>query len=336
MLEVNFRQNDPSLESQWRAIILFGKNSATYKFSFAKSLLEFVEKGQTRISLNELAVPFSKHITEHLKENDRQGNSRSSQFLDTCRAFNKGQLSHDELIGQTEKKGFVNVVDAFQVVNGANVPKLFYEKDYSRGSKGIILKDSLLSLTESKGFKSLELEAEARWRLVETAWNLSLNPNLLEVKYDSESSLFFIEDPVLRRKDITQVRDSLNGYQKGKCFYTETPISIKQGDPRVCHVDHVLPRAYLKEHQKEGANIDGVWNLVLADPDVNGNKLAKTPGHQFIERLYNRNEYYIRSKHPLAETILNQTGKSAQERRDFLQKHFEISHQNSMQIWRPI
>ena len=35
----NFQINDPSLESQWRAIILFGKNSATYKFAFAKSLL---------------------------------------------------------------------------------------------------------------------------------------------------------------------------------------------------------------------------------------------------------------------------------------------------------
>lgn len=29
-----FQINDPSLESQWRAIILFGKNSAAYKFDF--------------------------------------------------------------------------------------------------------------------------------------------------------------------------------------------------------------------------------------------------------------------------------------------------------------
>ena len=39
-----FQINDPSLESQWRALILFGKNSATYKFVFAKSLLELIEK----------------------------------------------------------------------------------------------------------------------------------------------------------------------------------------------------------------------------------------------------------------------------------------------------
>jgi hypothetical protein len=38
-----FKINDPILESQWRALILFGKNSANYKFTFAKSLLELLE-----------------------------------------------------------------------------------------------------------------------------------------------------------------------------------------------------------------------------------------------------------------------------------------------------
>ena len=71
-----FQINDPSLESQWRALILFGKNSATYKFAFAKSLLELIEKETNTISLSELARPFSKNITEHLKQSDKQGNSK--------------------------------------------------------------------------------------------------------------------------------------------------------------------------------------------------------------------------------------------------------------------
>ena len=58
-----FQINDPSLESQWRALILFGKNSATYKFAFAKSLLELIEKETTSISLNELAKPFLNKVT---------------------------------------------------------------------------------------------------------------------------------------------------------------------------------------------------------------------------------------------------------------------------------
>ena len=64
------------MESQWRALILFGKNTATYKFAFAKSLLELVEKETTKITLKELAVPFSRNITEHLKKSDKQGSSK--------------------------------------------------------------------------------------------------------------------------------------------------------------------------------------------------------------------------------------------------------------------
>ena len=63
----NFQLNDPSLESQWRAIILFGKNSATYKFAFAKSLLELVNNETTRISLKELSEPFSRNIIQSFK-----------------------------------------------------------------------------------------------------------------------------------------------------------------------------------------------------------------------------------------------------------------------------
>ena len=59
-----FQINDPSLESQWRALILFGKNSATYKFAFAKSLLEIVNNETTKISLTDLSQPFSKNIIE--------------------------------------------------------------------------------------------------------------------------------------------------------------------------------------------------------------------------------------------------------------------------------
>ena len=92
-----FQINDPSLESQWRAIILFGKNSATYKFAFAKSLLELVEKERTRITLSELAIPFANSVIKHLKKSDKQGSSSSSKFLDGCRNYIKGQITQNDL-----------------------------------------------------------------------------------------------------------------------------------------------------------------------------------------------------------------------------------------------
>jgi hypothetical protein len=332
---VEFQVNDPSLESQWRAIILFGKNSATYKFAFAKSLLELIEKETNTISLEALAKPFSRHITAHLKSSHKQGSAGSSKFLDHCRLYNQNEISEEELLLQTEKLGFVNVVDAFQNINGGQIPEVFYEKDYSKGKKQIVIKDSLLKLKESFHFQNFENETEARWQLVETAWNLKINPNLLEVKYDEVASLFFLETDFMRRKDVTSVRDSLNGYQKGKCFYSFQDISIIEGSKDICHVDHFLPHKNKLYHAQEGVNINGVWNLVLAYSSINLEKNARVPDIKFLQRLFNRNEFYISSKHPLAETIINQTGKTKEKRKRFLQKQYDIAKAHSLITWTP-
>lgn len=330
-----FQINDPSLESQWRALILFGKNSATYKFAFAKSLLGLVDKETTKISLTELSKPFSKNIIEHLKENNRQGNSKSSSFLNVCRNHIKGEISDNELWSKTEKLGFVNVVDAFQNLNGTQIPDIFYEKNYKSGKREIVIKDNLLKLKESFHFQNFNQEVEARWNLVETAWNLNLNPKLLEVKYDEDKSLFFLENDFMRRTDITSVRDSLNGYQKGKCFYSFQDISVVSGSANLCEVDHFFPHINKTIHNEFGANINGVWNLVLANKDVNRNKSAKIPEKRFLQRLYNRNEFYIQSKHPLAETIINQTGNTKQKRIEFLNKQYQLALNSSIITWKP-
>ncbi len=97
-MSTKFQINDPSLESQWRAIILFGKNSATYKFAFAKSIIELLPSEKSALSLENLAVPFSKNIVDHLRKSDKQGNSTSSKFLNTCRDFIAGRINEDQLI----------------------------------------------------------------------------------------------------------------------------------------------------------------------------------------------------------------------------------------------
>lgn len=127
-MSTKFQINDPSLESQWRAIILFGKNSATYKFAFAKSIIELLPSGKSSLSLEDLAAPFSKNIVDHLRKSDKQGNSTSSKFLNTCRDFIAGRINEDQLIQTTIKFGFVNVVDAFQNVNGDIIKDPFYQK----------------------------------------------------------------------------------------------------------------------------------------------------------------------------------------------------------------
>lgn len=335
-MSLNFQENDPSLESQWRAIILFGKNSATYKFAFGKTLLELVSKETNTFSLKDISPLFVNSILEHLKKNDKQGNSISSTFLNACRKYNNGDIDYDNLLNLTEKYGFVNVVDAFQNVNGGIINNKFYEKDYKGANKKIVLRDELLKLKESFQFTNFNEEVEARWNLVETAWNLEINPNLLEVKIDDDLQTLFIESNFMRRKDITSAKASLNGYQKGKCFYSFQDISINLGDENLCTVDHFFPHVHKIRMNESGANVNGVWNLVLSEKFVNLSKSTKIPELKYLERLYKRNEFYIASKHPLGETIVNQTGRTLSERKRFLQKQYDLSVNLSIQKWKPL
>ncbi len=76
-----FYEITPSLDNYWRGIILFGRNVASYKFALAKSLFDLSQNQNDLIKLEELAVPFSHHICEHLAQVDKQGTSSSSK---TC------------------------------------------------------------------------------------------------------------------------------------------------------------------------------------------------------------------------------------------------------------
>ena len=103
----------------------------------------------------------------------------------------------------------------------------------------------------------------------------------------------------------------------------------------MCDVDHFLPHVNKLIHSKNGANVNGVWNLVLADNKINLNKKAKIPEKKFLLRLFNRNEFYIQSKHPLAETIINQTGSTKESRRRFLETQYNLALTYSIQQWKP-
>ena len=185
-----FQEEFPSLESYWRSIILFGRNVASYKFALAKSLLEIAPTGKTEIYLEDLAEPFSRNLCEHIAVSPKQITSQSSRFLDACKNYNNGAITHNQLIDTTVSLGFNNVIDAFHVVNEASIPVEFYKKDYSRKGKKIILTDDLFKLKELPNSDNFMVETEARWNLVETAWELNISRNLLNVRYDDITRSF--------------------------------------------------------------------------------------------------------------------------------------------------
>jgi len=322
---LDFLDHQRTLPNYWRAVILFGQNVASYKFALAKSLIELSASGKTAITLDDLADPFSRHVVDHLARAPKQATWASSRFLDACRKFAPGS---DELIAATVKLGFNNVVDAFHVVNRADIPVRFFMDERNSGG-GIRFTDELFRLREAVQFGNLPHEVEARWRLVETAWQLDMSRRALAVDVDGGG---LVINRGGRRTTLTGCRDALNGYQKGKCFYCFSDIQIPRSD-----VDHFLPHA-LKQVDS-AISVDGVWNLVLACRDCNrgvDGKSSRVPARRLLERLDARNEFLIRSHHPLRETLLGQTGQSRAERVRFLNSIYETAWQYLIHTWTPM
>ena len=335
-VKAKFIAPELTLEDNWRSVILFGRNVASYKFALGKSLLEFGNRESDFVSLEDLAVPFSRHLCEHLLTQDKQCTSSSSKFLDTCRKFNGGEIRQDQLIAATEKMGFVNVIDAFHVVHDGDVPKRFFMDERSGSTKGIRLTTNLYQMADQFQFQNLLAEAEARWRLVETAWALNMPRQCITVEYDEDLELLVTDERYGKRVSITGCRDALNGYQKGSCFYCYGDIAIDSDGMDRAEVDHFLPHT-LKTNGL-GSMVDGVWNLVLACRKCNAGargKFAKVPEVKYLERLDTRNEFFIHSHHPLRETIILQTGNTQEKRASFLQAKYNMATKVLIATWSP-
>ena len=317
-----FLGKDPTLEDYWRSLILFGRNVACYKFALGKALLELAPQEKTIVTLDELAEPYSRYVVEHLRLCDTQSQATSTPypFLEACRQFRDNQITNEQLIEITAKEGFKVVLNKFHNLSFGELPIKFYEKT----KRGIILTDDLLRLVQSPQFQNLIQESQARWLLVARAWDMGVSRQLIQVNYDNDSNLFFTSDRNNRRVDLSSSHDSLNGYQKGKCFYCFGHISLDSASEDFTDVDHFLP--HMLGQQMKQINFDGVWNIVLSCKTCNrgeGGKFDRVPHLKYLERLHTRNEFLINSHHPLKETLIQQTGKSEEKRSRYLQNNYQ-------------
>ncbi|MBX7165525.1 MAG: hypothetical protein K1X74_04165 [Pirellulales bacterium] len=324
----------PRPEDCWRGIILFGRNVATYKFALGRALLELQPQAGQLVTLEELAAPFSKYLCSHLLLAEKQGTSRASRFLDACRKANAGELTQEQLVDQAVRIGFNNVIHAFHVVGRNEVPQRFFVDERGRGG-GIRMTQSFADLVGGDQNPNLPLEADARWRLVETAWELGVSPALLTVNRDPATESLFVVDAERRRKSITGARDALSGYQKGHCFYCFDSFSLAGATPP--DVDHFFPHSLKAAGM--GGLIDGVWNLVLACRRCNRGVAGKSnliPSIRLLERLSTRNEFLIASNHPLRDTLMAQTGASEVDRRVFLSTFHVQAQAVLIHEWEPV
>ena len=231
-------------------------------------------------------------------------------------------LSVQEKIDSTVRLGFRYVIDAFHVVGSGDVPVRFYCDERKSSQPGIGLTGELLNLSADTESKDLLRENDSRWRMVETAWAYNTPKRLITLDCDHQLESFFAIDSNKRRHSVTNVRHALNGYQNGRCFYCNREIHLEdwilleeRGE-----VDHFYPHV-LWRNGHIGVDLDQAWNLVLACNKCNGGagKRDSCPDISYLEELYQRNEYLIKSHHPLRESIILRSGKTAQDRRVFLQ-----------------
>src|SRR5260370_11471675 len=108
-----FQDESPTGAGDWRHIVRFGRNVASYKFALGRTLLNLAARQQTFVRLEDLSVPYAASICEHLRAEDRQSTSARSQFLDACRSRNRDELDAAQLAEATLRFGFTNVIDAF-------------------------------------------------------------------------------------------------------------------------------------------------------------------------------------------------------------------------------
>jgi hypothetical protein len=300
-------------QDYWRAIVLYGANVATYKIALGICLMELAEQGKTQVTMNELARTFFHHYRQRLTTGlPQQSNPQRKTVLEhIVEAYQQGELTETAAIEQVERQGFSDVVPRFHTVNRDPVPLRFYEATPT----GLRLTDQLLSLFYEMRHDEMRAEVESRWDLLEAAFAMHLP---VEVLGTDEHMLFRARG--YERIDITGTRPVLNGYQNGLCFYCGEPLA---GEPS--HVDHVIPRVVLRH--------DEIWNLVLAHSSCNEEKSARLPARRYLLRLYERNEYYIASNHPIKRHLIAQLGATPEKRKEKLEHLYRAAEPVVIHTW---
>lgn len=285
----------------WRAVVLYGLNTATYKMAFAKSLDHLVSLGRTDVAMRELAEVFfnlySARLENGMPQLDHPG--RTTVMENAVARYKLGSISLDAAINYVEKNAFNDVLRAFPKLNRVQIPVDFYHYD---GVK-LHLTDSVHTLLTGPDREELMAEVDSRWGLIEAAFQLKRN---VDSSLESDIRALYLLSGY-ERTDITDTVPVLNGYQKGACFYCGE--SMLGHD---IHVDHVIPRQLIYH--------DEIWNLVLAHDFCNQQKSDALPSKKYIEKLILRNEHFIASNHPIRGKLIAAMGATQRERKQFVEQ----------------
>ena len=140
--------------------------------------------------------------------------------------------------------------------------------------------------------------ARSRWSIVESCFDSGIGRSLVSAGVVVWANGETLLTPV--RRVAAGARESLAGFQYGRCFYCRELLDGKIG---AGHVDHVYPFAAMRTGSWSGPDLNGVWNLVVACAECNLKKSSRLPTEAEVRRLIARNEAVVASPHPLRRTL---------------------------------
>jgi len=288
--------DEPGNQSSLRSVLLFGKNTATYKFALCEALLK--QQARSEQPYVDLLPHFVDALCRHVKIYPKQETrSEPRSLISACIKFNEGALGKSELLKEGAKVMPRYVFNAFHNIGGGSLDAHHSLFSDNRKLKRLDITDTLLKIIDNDDMKeAMLLENESRWRVVEEAWRLGFNPALLA--FDENASFVLNSD---RRAALRPVFPTLLPYQKGLCFYCRRGIKLSavHHDENFGDVDHCIPRSVLQKIYRAGidtrANLNGIWNLVIACQRCNrgeGGKFDQIPALQYYEQLCVRNQRF--------------------------------------------
>ena len=296
--------SDFSSSDRWRALVLYGLNTATYKIALARTLLQLGQSQQNVVTWSELSRLFFEEYRSRLESNGGMPQSglagRRTKMERIVAEFRTGRVSEADAIELVGNEAFSDVIPRFHNLGKAQeLQGTFYEVDFG---KHLVLKDELFEIAGDA--TSLNTEIEARWSLLEGAYTIQAGD------FELANSIrdIYIANGYSRR-DLTPNIPFLQGYQGNQCFYCAEPISD------AVHVDHVLPRQVLQH--------DEIWNLVLAHEFCNLQKEDRLVGEHFVLKLIARNENIMGSNHPWKKKIAAALGSTPAQRAKATREHYD-------------
>ena len=108
----------------WRAVILYGLNTATYKIALGKALISLTEGDQTNISMHELAVKFFDLYQDRIKKEMPQLNqpNRLTVMERIIKEYDMQNISYPEAIDRVASEAFNDVIPRFHIVDKHEIP----------------------------------------------------------------------------------------------------------------------------------------------------------------------------------------------------------------------